>query len=357
MEEVTLEMDLKRKSADYARGSAVGLGYRVPLVIASPWSRGGAVNSQVYDHTSIIMFLEKFLSHKTGKKIEEPNISSWRRTVCGDLTSTFRPYNGETMKKLEFVKKNEFYEDIHKAQFKKLPAMPEPLTADEIKQITSGKFIAGRMPAQEKGTRPSNALPYQLNASAAVSSDGKSMKFTFEAKKEIFKEKSAGAPFIVYAFGKQWATRSYAVSAGESLSDSWPLDIFENGSYHFRIDGPNGFMREFKGNANDKVLVDLGLEAGNNKEITGNAMVNIISNAPNKASLEIVDNAYGAKKQAFEVGYNSMVSMKLDLSKSHGWYDSTVRIVGTTFEARFCGRVETGKESITDPAIDRPNAS
>ena len=60
---------------DHARESSIGLGYRVPLVIASPWSRGGWVNSEVFDHTSSIQFLEKFLSHKFGKKIEEPNIS------------------------------------------------------------------------------------------------------------------------------------------------------------------------------------------------------------------------------------------------------------------------------------------
>ena len=49
------------------RESSIGLGYRVPLVIASPWSRGGYVNSQVFDHTSSLQFLEKFLSKKTGK--------------------------------------------------------------------------------------------------------------------------------------------------------------------------------------------------------------------------------------------------------------------------------------------------
>jgi hypothetical protein len=40
------------------RDHALGLGYRVPMVIASPWSRGGCVNSQVFDHTSIMRFLE-----------------------------------------------------------------------------------------------------------------------------------------------------------------------------------------------------------------------------------------------------------------------------------------------------------
>src|SRR5207342_1065063 len=73
----------------------IGLGYRVPLVIASPWSRGGYACSEVFDHTSSLQFLEHFLEGKFKKKITETNISQWRRVVCGDLTATFRPYNGE----------------------------------------------------------------------------------------------------------------------------------------------------------------------------------------------------------------------------------------------------------------------
>src|SRR6185295_12812967 len=106
VEFVTLEQDRKGKPEGYekyARESSIGLGYRVPLVIASPWSRGGAVCSQVFDHTSMLQFLEKFLSHKTGKKIEESNISAWRRTVCGDLTSVFKPYQGEKITLPKFL--------------------------------------------------------------------------------------------------------------------------------------------------------------------------------------------------------------------------------------------------------------
>ncbi|HZY79046.1 MAG TPA: phospholipase C, phosphocholine-specific [Cyclobacteriaceae bacterium] len=358
LEEVKLEMDLQRKPASHARGSSVGLGYRVPMVIASPWSRGGAVNSQVCDHTSILMFLEKFLSHKTGKKIEETNINTWRRAVCGDLTSAFRPYNGETVKMPVPVKKNDFYETIHKAQFRQLPVMPAPLTQDEIKLASEGKFVAGRMPQQEKGARPSNALPYELFVSGSVSPDRKSFKFTFEAKKDIFKEKAAGAPFHVYAYGKDFSTRTYAVAAGQSLSDSWPVDIFDNGNYHFRVDGPNGFMREYKGNVAETVLVDLGYEeaADKNKFLTGNVMVNIVATSSKPVKIEITDNAYRQKKISAEAGKTSLISLKLDLSKSFGWYDSTVRIVGTNFEVRFAGRVETGKDTMTDPALERPLA-
>jgi phospholipase C len=55
----------------------------VPLCVVSPWSKGGWVNSQVFDHTSVIRFIEASFG------VMEPNISAWRRAVCGDLTSAF----------------------------------------------------------------------------------------------------------------------------------------------------------------------------------------------------------------------------------------------------------------------------
>ena len=61
----------------------VGLGPRVPMIAVSPWSKGGWVNSQVFYHTSVIRFLEARFG------VHEPNISPWRRAVCGDLTSVF----------------------------------------------------------------------------------------------------------------------------------------------------------------------------------------------------------------------------------------------------------------------------
>lgn len=53
------------------------------MYVISPWSRGGWVNSQVFDHTSILQFLEKRFG------VQEPNISPYRRAVCGDLTTAF----------------------------------------------------------------------------------------------------------------------------------------------------------------------------------------------------------------------------------------------------------------------------
>jgi phospholipase C len=65
-------------------GLPIGAGFRVGCIIVSPWTAGGWVCSEPFDHTSNLMFLEKL----TGVKC--PNISAWRRQTFGDFTSAFR---------------------------------------------------------------------------------------------------------------------------------------------------------------------------------------------------------------------------------------------------------------------------
>ena len=62
----------------------IGLGYRVPMLVLSPFSRGGYVSSDVFDHTSQLRFLEERFD------VRAPNISAWRRRTVGDLTSTLQ---------------------------------------------------------------------------------------------------------------------------------------------------------------------------------------------------------------------------------------------------------------------------
>jgi phospholipase C len=61
----------------------IGLGFRVPMLIASPFARGGFVCSDTFDHTSTLRFLESRFG------AEVPNLSAWRRSVTGDLTKAF----------------------------------------------------------------------------------------------------------------------------------------------------------------------------------------------------------------------------------------------------------------------------
>jgi phospholipase C len=68
---------------EFVDGLPIGGGFRVPCIIVSPWTAGGWVCSQVFDHTSVLQLLEGF----TG--VREPNISEWRRRTFGDLISAF----------------------------------------------------------------------------------------------------------------------------------------------------------------------------------------------------------------------------------------------------------------------------
>ena len=72
----------------YYESGPYGLGMRVPMIVISPWSKGGWVNSQVFDHTSLIRFIEaRFGPQHPG--LTESNITAWRRAVAGDLTTAF----------------------------------------------------------------------------------------------------------------------------------------------------------------------------------------------------------------------------------------------------------------------------
>jgi phospholipase C len=68
-------------AGEYVGDEPIGLGFRVPTTVVSPWSRGGKVCSEVFDHTSTLLFLEQRFG------VEVPNISDWRRATCGDLTA------------------------------------------------------------------------------------------------------------------------------------------------------------------------------------------------------------------------------------------------------------------------------
>lgn len=348
--------------ADDVRESPIGLGFRVPLVIASPWSRGGFVCSQVFDHTSSLQFLEHFINNKFGKKIAETNISQWRRVVCGDLTTSFRPYNGEKISTPSSLKRDEVVEDIHKAKFKEPPSNYKKLSTGEIAQIKKDASVFALMPRQEKGTRAACALPYELYVDGRLGSDKKSFEIEFKAGNKIFGKQSSGSPFNVYAPGifrnEAVETWAYTTVAGDTLKDKWQLTDFEAGQYHLSVYGPNGFFREFKGDQNNPAVeIACGYESAkmNAKRLSGNILLNVKNNSDLQQVIEITDNAYKTSFQTKALAANTTdTSIVINLGNSHQWYDFTVKIKGNDlFEARYAGHVETGAETTSDPAMGR----
>lgn len=297
-----------------------GLGPRVPMYVISPWSRGGWVNSQVFDHTSVGMFLEK----RFGITIRA--ISQWHRSISGDLTSAFdfaNP-NDAPWGKLPDMSNYASIEQRAKAMPKAAPPMqPEPLF-------------------QESGVRPSRALPYAMEVRASISNSGVALAFENTG--------AQGVVFHVYdRLHLERLPRRYTVEAGAWLEDDhWSSAVADQGRYHLEVHGPNGFYREFKGSHRDAGSHDIEIELSCDAERGIGVAIRNLSDG--EVPVEIVANAY------VDGGpWLRKVSAKGEFreewpSVAHGhWYDFTVRAPGG--ERRLAGRMETGKPGISDPAM------
>ncbi|WP_321474643.1 phosphocholine-specific phospholipase C [uncultured Paludibaculum sp.] len=361
LEYLPLEQDLKRYTPHESRGGPVGLGFRVPLVVASPWSRGGFVCSQVFDHTSVLQLMENVLTHRTGKPVRESNITPWRRAVCGDLSSVFRAADGARHESVPFPPRKTFLAGVHKAQFQPLPTGYHRVTPSDMGQYRQNRFAADWMPQQEPGTRPATALPYQLYAEAALSADRSRVELTLKAGNEFFGVRSAGSAFHVYTPGLYRAasvlrTRAYAVAPGGEIQDAWALDGFADNAYHLRVCGPNGFLREFSGTVQDpQVAVHCEYERDAKGAPTGNVVVEFVNHSATQAATVLVrDNSYGGSQRELAVPVNGHQSVTVPLQRSFRWYDLSVTVQGAErYLRRYAGRVENGLPGISDPLMGR----
>ncbi len=300
-----------------------GLSARVPMYVVSPWSKGGWVNSQVFDHTSIGMFLEK----RFGVTVDA--ISPWHRAVCGDLTSCF-----------DFVSPNDPV----------FPTLPDTSNYPALLAAQAGfpNPVAPATPQplfQEAGTRFSRALPYELHTSARVEPRGMlSLIFANSGKQ--------GAVFHVYdKLHLDRIPRRYTVEAGKSLTDYWNTGLTDSGKYELWVYGSNGYVRTFKGDAlaHDtaafKPEVQVCYEPAN-----GQVYVKVHNTGTAAGSVTVTPNAYRTDGPwTLNVAAGAVGMLHWNLDDSGHWYDFTV--ASNNFERRFSGRVETGKPSVSDPAM------
>ncbi|MCH5716493.1 phospholipase domain-containing protein [Niabella hibiscisoli] len=202
-------------------------------------------------------------------------------------------------------------------------------------------------------------MPYELYAEGAI--DNNQMKFEFGAGKALFKERSAGFPLVLYAYepylspdgsekirNRNW---TFAVAPGERLKYEIPLSGFATAAYHFALFGPNGFFRELKGDGITSITTSCGYELGTVKKKRQVRLT--INNSANKAiAVHIKDNSYGQPTIKRTVAAKAATVLILPLDTTQGWYDFSVLCVDDkTFERRYAGRVENGKDSISDPAM------
>ncbi len=336
-----------------ARTAPIGMGFRVPMIVASPWSRGGWINSQLFDHTSTLMFLERFIQQKYGKTVHEENISAWRRTVAGDLTSVFRPFDTQDAK-LDYLNRDKHVVSIAEARYRGLPSNFTKLTTAQIDKINHAPHNSASMPQQEKGIRPSCALPYELYADCRLSDDGTHCEVRLTAASHTHGPRSAGAPFNVYLRNlKENSMRAatYTVKAGDTLTIPYPLSLFTDSHFTIEIHGPNGFYRRLAGDSIPSPVEARAEYESKGGELTGNLLVRLRNRSASAAKIEIADNAYHTKPVTKTVDPAQEVTVILPLEKSHGWYDFSITSDGSNSAARFAGRVETGRASKSDPAM------
>ena len=291
----------------------MGLGPRVPMIVVSPWSRGGYVNSELFDHTSVIRFLEARFG------VREPNITPWRRAVCGDLTSAF-----------DF-----------KAPDASVPRLPETkhyleradLTAKLAPPVVPAKAEA--LPKQESGQRPARPLPYDVHLAGARASDGFHLTFANRG--------AAAATFQVYAAGGGAGPWFYTVAAGSQLADVIALP---DGAFDMTVHGPNGFHRRYRGTGVDSSAPTSGLQYDKER------MTLAIANPGSKPATVTISNSYGGKPQSRTLPPKGSTQIVIPLHPSAHWYDVSIAWrENPAYFRRFAGHVETGEASLSDPSI------
>ncbi|WP_343621331.1 phosphocholine-specific phospholipase C [Acinetobacter proteolyticus] len=301
-----------------------GPGIRVPMYIISPWSRGGWVNSQVFDHSSVIRFLEQCFD------VKEPNISPYRRAVCGDLTSAFnfKTPNLLPVPDLSGKKSKAEADAIRKAQ-ERLSQVSRPLSQTD--------------PVQEMGIRPSRALPYVLHSSAKVDAVAKTVKLMFS------NTGTHAAVFHVYdKLNLDAVPRRYMVEAGKQLDDVWQT---KDNQYDLWVLGPNGFHRSFKGNLTQTAQIQALPEIRVcMEECDPKIFLKVRNDATQTAKLVVKANAYLPNKTWQIETAATEQELNWDMTEFGGWYDFTVTIENDpSYSRRFAGRIETNQDSISDP--------
>ncbi|MGJ7875741.1 phosphocholine-specific phospholipase C [Streptomyces rochei] len=311
---VDVSLDVFRGSAKHREGF-YGLGPRVPMLVVSPWSKGGFVCSETFDHTSIIRFMERRFG------VREPGISPWRRAICGDLTSAF-----------DFSRK-----DSRPARLPDTDAY-EPPDRERHPDYRPTPPADPDMPRQERGLRPARPLRYAPHVDGAVDAAAGKFTLTFASGPR------AGAAFLVTSGNRTDGPWTYTTEAGKSIADTWN-SAYSQGSYDLTVHGPNGFLRTFRGRNGTTGPEVTARHAGDDLRLT-------LTNAGSGTVRLRVADGYGGRGRTVTVRPGATVHHTVDLTHSRRWYDVTLTCESDpAFLRRLAGHVENGRPGVSDPAI------
>ena len=304
---------------EYWDGSPTGLGIRVPLLVVSPWSVGGYVCSEVFDHTSQVRFLERV----TG--VEEPNISRWRRTVCGDLTGAFDFSQGRPQ-----------------------PAVQEPGPIPEFtRRWRPEPPEEQRMPVQEEGRRPARPLPYRPDAHGLYDAGAGEVVLT------AANGGTSSVHFALFGYREEVGAPQHRDVAPNTEAEEWRVPVPGDG-YDLLLTGPNGFRRELAGSS----AADAPGSAARVEARTGSDDREVRLVLGNDGDAELVftvtprghSAGRGGKKEKEEVRVAPGAEQTLTwpAGPTEGWYDLAVTLAGDdAFLRRLAGHIENGEESVS----------
>jgi phospholipase C len=302
--------------ADHPAGP-YGLGVRVPMIVVSPWTRGGWVNSELFDHTSLIRFLETRFARR-GRDLVESNITPWRRAVVGDLTTAFDFKTPNASRRVNLPGTDDFKPEDLVRQPDEVPVPP----ADQ------------RLPHQERGVRPARAIPYTLHADGHASAAAFNIAFKSAGR--------AAAVFHVRSAINGQGPRSYTVEPGKQLTDTWDI----GSTYDLSVYGPNGFFRSFKGGSQASLDVEASYDERHNEFSLE------VNNLGSERAEVTVSDGYTSRETTLSLNPGRTGTVQWSLARTRGWYDLVITVgADSQFEYRYAGHLENGDDSISDPAM------
>lgn len=290
---------------EYVDGQPIGLGVRVPMIVVSPWTVGGYVCSETFDHTSIVRFLEKWSG------VRSTEISGWRRTVAGDLTGAF-----------DFT--------AHARAPRLDTPGPVPPFTDRWAPVPPADQ---RMPQQEPGSRPARALPYQCDAHGCA--DGSGLRLALR------NEGTRSSHFTVYTYGDR---ASQPRPLGVIGSQAVRLPLNGDGTYRAVVTGPNRFRRDFAGTGAERVDVQTMID------VKGRAVLLTLHNRhTTQAEFVLASQAYTDRPPLrVVVPPGGTTTARWQTAAAQGWYDLTVTAsTDPAFRRRLVGHLENGKDSVS----------
>jgi phospholipase C len=299
---------------EYIDGLPIGPGTRVPMIICSPWTRGGYVDSNVYNHTSMLQFLATW----TG--VQPANITPWRKSVTGDLTAAF---------------------DFKHPDFSIPANIPTLDQTWALTQLTGGSTTPPAegdqsMPVQEPGTRPHRPSNHQPFADVTVD------RSTSQVTAALTNTGKVGVSFAVYA-DDILTPDPTPVTVLQSSPGSYVWDAaLTAGTYAFSVYGPDGFLTSFAGavvpagqNSGQVPVVTAALKCSGDKKVE----LTLANEGHQKVVYTLTRNDYEGRNQTVTVSQGRPATIEWPTDR-YGYYDVVITAnTSDGFTRRYAGRI------------------